>query len=280
LLKYLSGVKMGRSFTLFISLLFLSGQSFAQQLIDCGSKAVQDSLFNIYSKRARNFGFHGSGWDQTYDTLLAICPNIAEAYQEKGIPHLAKGNYEKALELNDKAVELDPHRWTAYRGYLHCIYTKNYGKAITDFESAEKLTPYAFIQDHTFSFFIALSYMELGDYQKAEVYFLKDIAQQKRGEGKNDIHFNSLLYFGILYYLSNDFDKAEVYFRDCLRLYEQHPMANYYMAMTLKITGNRQKDIYFEKAKQYMQEGYKMNEPNSFQVNYPRQITMSEIEKR
>ena len=103
---------------------------------------------------------------------------------------------------------------------------------------------------------------------------------KERGEGKNDIHFNSLLYFGILYYLMNEFDKAETYLRDCLQLYEQHPMANYYMAMTLKITGNRQQDIYFEKAKQYMLEGYKMNEPHTFNVNYPRQITISEVEKR
>ncbi|TDE16528.1 tetratricopeptide repeat protein [Dyadobacter psychrotolerans] len=269
---------MAKLLTLFISLsLVVSVQA---QSVDCSSKAVQDSLFEIYSKKARAYGFLHPGWDQTYDSLLAICPNIAEAYQEKGIPHVANGNYEKAYEYNNKAVELDPHRWTPYRGYLNCIYTKNYEKAITDFEAAEKLTPNAFILDHSFSFYIALSYMESGQYDKAETYFLKDIAQQKRGEGKNDIHFNSLLYFGILYYLMNEFDMAQKYLRDCLVLYPQQPMANYYMAMTLKVLGNNQKDIYFEKAKQYMLEGYRLNEPNSLYVNYPRQITMFEIEQR
>ncbi|WP_221390665.1 tetratricopeptide repeat protein [Dyadobacter sp. NIV53] len=271
---------MTKPFIVLISFLVLPITGFAQNIFDCTSKSVQDSLFPIYSKKARKYTWDDPARELTYDSLLAICPDIAEAYQEKGIPYLANGNFEKALQNNDKAVELDPVRWTAYRGYLHCIYAKNYEKAIADFETAEILTPHSFIQDHSFSFYIALSYMELGNYSKAESYFLKDIAQQSRGEAMNDIHFNSLLYFGILYYLMNEFDKAEMYLRDCLRLYEQHPMANYYMAMTFKVTGNKQQDLYFEKAKQFMQEGYKMNEPHTFNVNYPRQITMSDIEKR
>lgn len=265
---------------LFIGILLWPELSNGQGFVDCTSKVLQDSLLKIYSEKARSFGFDNSGYDKTYDSLLAICPNIAEAYQEKGIPYLANGNFNKAIAYNDKAVELDPQRWTAYRGYLHCIYTKNYKKAIADFDAAEKLTPNAFIQDHSFSFYMALSYMELGEYDKAEVYFLKDIAQQKRGQGKNDIHFNSLMYFGILYYLMNEFDKAETYLQDCLRLYEQHPMANYYMGKTLKITGNKQNEVFFARAKQYFQEGYKMNEPHSFHVNYPRQITLKEIENQ
>lgn len=280
MLAYLSISEMRKWSISFFGMLIWSLTGFAQKSVDCNSKVIQDSLFNIYSKKARKFKWNEPGRNQTYDSLLAICPNISEAYQEKGLPYLMNGNLEKAFEYNNKAVELDPVRWTAYRGYLHCIYAKNYEKAIIDLEAAEKLTPNAFIQDHTFSFYTALSYMELGNYDKAEKYFLKDIAQQKRGEGKNDIHFNSLLYFGIMYYLMNEFDKAEIYLRDCLQLYEQHPMANYYMAMILKITGNKQQNIYFEKAKQYMHEGYKMNEPNAFRVTYPRQITMQDIEKR
>ena len=270
---------MVKSLMLFISGLTLSFSSFSQVTIDCSSKAVQDSLFELYSKKARNFGWNEPGWDQTYDSLIAICPNIAEAYQEKGLPHVANGNLQKAFEYNDKAVELDPLRWTAYRGYLHCIYAKNYEKAIVDFESALKFTPYGFVQDHSFPFYLALSYMEMGVYDKAESYFLKDIATQKRGEGQNDIHFNTLAYFGILYYLMNDFDKAEIYLKDCLQLYDLHPIANFYMAKTFQATGNKQQDHYFEKAKQSLQEGYRLNEPNSQFVSYPRQITIHDIER-
>jgi tetratricopeptide (TPR) repeat protein len=269
---------MVKSLMLFISLLLVGGCSFAQN-IDCSSQTVRDSLFTLYSSKAGQYSFLDDAWEMTYDSLLAICPNIAEAYQEKGHPYVANGNYEKAFEYNNKAVELDPVRWTGYRGYLNFVYTKNYEKAIVDFLEAERLTPNGFIQDHTYAFFMAISYMELGEFDKAETYFLKDIAQQKRGEGKNDIHFNSLLYFGVLYYVMNEFDKAELYLRDCLQLYEQHPIANYYLALTLKVTGNSQKDMYFEKAKQYILEGYKLNEPYTY-VSFPREITLHEVEKR
>jgi tetratricopeptide (TPR) repeat protein len=252
----------------------------AQKEIDCGSTSVQDSLFEVYSKRARAFGFEHPGWDQSYDSLLAICPNIAEAFQEKGLPHLFKGNLIKVFEYNDKAVELDPKRWTAYRGYLFCIYAKNYEKAIADFERASQLTPNGFIQDHTFWFFLALCYIELGNYEQAEGFLQKDIAQQKRGEGKNDPHFNSLLYLGIVYYLMSEYDKAEMWLRDCLQLYEQHPMANYYLGMTMKITGNSQQKLYFEKAKQYARDGYLLNEPNSASLTFPKQVSIQEMESQ
>lgn len=269
---------MVKLLTLFISL-FLVNEYVSAQNVDCSSKAVRDSLFELYSARAHQYSFLDDAYEMTYDSLLAICPNIAEAYQEKGQPYIANGNYQKAFEYNNRAVELDPERWTAYRGYLHFIYTKNYEKAIADFSEAEKLNPFGFIQDHSYAFFTAISYMELGEYDKAETYFLKDIAQQKRGEGKNDIHFNSLLYFGILYYLMNEFDQAANYLRDCLQLYEQHPVACYYLGLTLKITGNSQKSFYFERAKQYILEGYKLNEPYTY-VSFPRQITLYEIENQ
>ncbi|MCE7063805.1 tetratricopeptide repeat protein [Dyadobacter sp. CY326] len=263
-----------------VLILLFYGQSFSQNHVDCSSVAVRDSLFNVYAKKARTFGFDDPGWDRSFDELLAICPNIAEAYQEKGLPHLVKGNLAKVFEYNDKAVELDPQRWTAYRGYLHCIYAKNYEKAILDFEKALQFAPHGFIQDHTYWFFLALCNIELGNYEKAVSFLEKDIAQQRRGEGKNDLHFNSLLYFGITYYLMNEYDKAEKWLTECLQLYDQHPMANYYLAMTMKITGNKQQDVYFAKAKQYMLDGYRLNEPNSASVVFPKQMTMEDIEKR
>ncbi|SEJ64761.1 hypothetical protein SAMN05216327_1159 [Dyadobacter sp. SG02] len=247
---------------------------------DCSSRGVQDSLFHAYARKAHTFGAENPGWDATLDTLLAICPNISEAYQEKGIRQMVLGNLPKMIAYNDTAVVLDPKRWLAYRGYLHCMLVQDYPKAITDLLAAEQLTPNAFTMDHTFSFFIALSYMESRNYPEAERYFLKDIAQQKRGEGRNDIHFNSLLYFGILYYLMNEFDQAELRLNQCLQLYEMHPLANYYMAMTMKITGNQRQNTYFEKARQAMQDGYALNEPNMRFAKFPRQITIEDIEKR
>ncbi|SDG47324.1 Tetratricopeptide repeat-containing protein [Dyadobacter soli] len=247
---------------------------------DCASPRVQDSLFQVYAHKAHALGIDNPGWDATFDTLLAICPNVPEAYQEKGIRQMYLGDYTKMIAYIDTAVALDPKRWLAYRGYLHCMHMQDYPKAIADLSAAEQLTPNAFTMDHTFSFFIALSHMESGNYAEAEKYFLKDIAQQKRGEGRNDIHFNSLLYFGVLYYLMNEFDQAERRLNECLQLYEMHPMANYYMAMTMKITGNERQNVYFDKARQALQDGYAINEPNMLHARFPRQVTMEDVEKR
>ncbi|NIJ55041.1 tetratricopeptide repeat protein [Dyadobacter arcticus] len=250
----------------------------AQQKPYCSSKSVQDSLFQHYSRRAHEFGLEDMRWVQTFDTLIAICPNISEAYQERALAYVLSGNVVKVFENIDKAVELEPRRWLPYRGYLHCIFAKQYEKGIADFEAAEMMMPNAFTMDHSFSFFMAMAHTGLKNYEKAESYFLKDIATQKRGEGQNDIHYNTLLYFGIMHYLNNDLDKAEIRLRECLQLYEQHPTANYYMALILKATGDKQNQVYFEKAKQYLNDGYKINEPNSYLVPYPLQVTPADLD--
>ncbi|WP_171037803.1 tetratricopeptide repeat protein [Dyadobacter luticola] len=251
--------------------------AFSQNNSSCISKTYQDSLFKAYSKRAHQFAFNDKEWLQTYDSLIAICPNIAEAYQARALAYIALRAPEKLFQNIDKAVELDQQRWLPYRGYLHCIFAQNYEKAIADFEEAEKLMPNAFTMDHSFSFFIAMAYTGLGNYEKAETYFLKDIATQKRGEGRNDIHYNTLLYFGIMHYLNNELDRAEGRLIECLQLYEQHPTANYYMSLIKKATGDKQQIQYFEKARQYVQEGYKINEPNAWLVPYPRQVTLADL---
>ncbi|MCE6987528.1 tetratricopeptide repeat protein [Dyadobacter sp. CY323] len=262
---------------LIVLILCTSVPIFAQNAVDCSQKQVQDSLFNTYSKKAHEFSLNDKEWVQIYDSLISICPNISEAYQERGLAYLVSGDTSQLFANIDKAAELDRTRWLPYRGYLHCIYAKNYQKAITDFEEAEKLMPNAFTMDHSFSFYLAMAHTGLGNFEKAETYFLKDIATQKRGTGQNDIHYNTLLYFGIMHFLNNELDKSETRLRECLQLYEQHPTANYYMALIMKATGNKQQAAFFEKAKQYSQEGYKINEPNSYLVPYPYQVSMADL---
>jgi tetratricopeptide (TPR) repeat protein len=258
-------------------IILASAPVFAQNPPDCSLKNVQDSLFRHYAKRAHQFRLDETSWVQTFDTLIAICPNISEAYQERAFAFILSKNIEKVFENLDRAVELEPRRWLAYRGYLHCIFAGQYEKAIADLEAAEQMMPHAFTMDHSFSFFLAMAYTGLGNYEKAEAYFLKDIATQKRGAGQNDIHYNTLLYFGIMHYLNNELDRAEARLQECLRLYEQHPTANYYMGLIMKATGNSQRDLYFDRARQYIQDGYMINEPNSYLVPYPYQVTLADL---
>ena len=258
----------------------LATTAFGQSQPDCASESYRDSLFAVYSQRADLLPIEHPGRVQTYDSLISICPNIAEAYQEKAQHYMVVKDFEQLFKNMDKAVELDTNRWLPYRGYLHCILAGNYEKAIADFQEAEKRMPHAFTMDHSFSFYKAIAWMQLGDFEKAESSFLRDIATQRRGEGKNDIHYNTLLYFGIMYYLSGELDKAQERLNECLQLYEQHPTANYYMGLTLKMIGNNRQTTYFQRARQYMEEGYRINEPNSHFAPYPRQVTLADLENQ
>lgn len=270
---------MGKSLILYLSLIFVPLTGYSQATIDCESQTVRDSLLEMYSQKAWKFGYNHPSWIASWDSLIAICPNIAEAYREKAIPFLKSGAYANAFELEDKAVELDPKSWLPYRGFLHCIFTKNYEKALADFDAAENLTPGASVMDHTYSFFKGLSYLGLSNLPMAEQSFIRDIEQQRKGTG-NDVHFNSLLYLGIVRLEMKKFEMAEKDLRACISYYAQLPEANYYLAMTLKAIGNPDAETYFNKAKQYCQQGYKLNEDNEVYVNYPRQISLAEIEAK
>jgi hypothetical protein len=115
---------MGKLLILFLSFLLHPALSYSQLKVDCSSKAVQDSLLEVYSAKAWKFGYNHPNWEASWDSLITICPNISYAYQEKAITYLKSADYAKAFELEDKAVELDVKRWIAYRGFLHCIFTK------------------------------------------------------------------------------------------------------------------------------------------------------------
>lgn len=54
----------------------------------------------------------------------------------------------------------------------------------------------------------------------------------------NTVHFNSLFYFGILYYEIKNYGLAEQYLLKCLSQYEEHPIANYYLAIVYKAEKN------------------------------------------
>ena len=149
-------------------------------------------------------------WQLYLDSLIFICPNIAEAYQLKAIPFIKFGDYASAMPLEDKAVELDPKNWTAYRGFLKCIFTKDYKGSIIDFQNAQLLTPNGGIMDHSYFFYQGLSNLELRKFNKAIENFRQDIFIQTNGDSTkvSDIHFNTSFYFGVLYFEMNDNNKG------------------------------------------------------------------------
>ena len=109
---------MVKSWPLFLSLLALARLGQCQRPAttpvasgDCGSKAYQDSLVARYLDRgAHRISYLSPRWGQYCDSLIAACPNIAYAYQQKAMPLIKCGDYARAMPLVDQAVALDANR--------------------------------------------------------------------------------------------------------------------------------------------------------------------------
>lgn len=277
---------MDKSWLLFLSLLALPGVSSCQSRPatalmpeKCGSKRYQDSLITRYIDHgAQNFSYNDPRWTRCCDSLIAICPNIAVAYQQKAVPLIKDGKYEEAFALENKAATLDPRQWLGYRGFLKCIFTKDYEGAIVDFQQVARLLPNGREMDHTYPFFVGLSHLALGNYPAAEADFKQDMLQQRGPDGKGDIHYNSLFYVGVLYLEMKNYAQAQNYLEQCLKEYPQHPEANYYAALTYRALGNTdQANQHLNSARQALKKGYRLNEDNIYYANYPRQITEFEV---
>ncbi len=60
----------------------------------------------------------GSIQSQVYfDRVLALCPTFAEAYHEKSVPYLKRGDFQTWKKLMDEAVRLQPARFLSDRGW-------------------------------------------------------------------------------------------------------------------------------------------------------------------
>ena len=279
---------MAKSITLFLNFLVVTGFCYCQQTrinsltCDCYNKKVKDSLIEKYLENKEMHDYNSTKWQLYCDSIIAICPNIAAAYQLKAILFIKYGDYAKAFPLEDKAVELEPRNFTAYRGFLKCIFTKDYEAAIIDFKNAQILTPNNYEMDHTYFFYEGLCNLELGNYSMAKENFTQDVIIESGGSKTNEshIHFNTFLYMGILYYEMNNNVKAKENLLKCLAMYKQLPDANYYLAMIYKRERNSElRDKYLQIAKQSKLQGYGLNEDNVYYSYYPHQITLYEIDK-
>jgi len=220
-------------------------------------------------------------WDKYLDSVLAICPQLASAYQLKAVPALKNGDYAKAYELDEQAAKLDSQQFVPYLGFLKCIFTKDYNGAIKDFDIANRIIPGGAEMDHDFYFYLGICYLELGNFREAGRNFEIDISSQRSGKSAGEVHFNSLLYMGLTQIGEDRSDSAINYLKECLHIYKELPEANYYLALIYK--NKKEYDStrkYLEIAKQSFLDGYTMNEDNLYYVNYPRQITLYEIDEQ
>ena len=174
--------------------------------------------------------------DSTYEQAVY---ELSVAYLKRGLPHMWKPQY-------NKAVALDSVNRIPWRGYLYLWFYRDYKKAIADFDASDTLTP-NFIdapQGHTVDYWRGIAYLGLNDYKKSNFYFEKDIAKQIKDFGEDYVDITAFLYNGISYFEAGNHEKALASFNKQLE-YSRNlgADAKYYKAQIFLDEGNKQKAL-------------------------------------
>lgn len=163
-----------------------------------------------------------------------------------------------------------------YRAFIKCIFAKTYQEAVVDFEDCIKRFGNRYVMDHTYNFYIGLSYLQLNEYGKAETLFkeyIDDIFKNRQGLE----HPTALFYYGISLYEQKKYDEAIITFDKALKNYSNFSDVKYYKAISLARIGKRD-DVskLIDESKVDYKLGYTMNEDNTIYETYPYQKKWSE----
>ena len=79
---------------------------------------------------------------EAYTSAIALYPNLAGAYNNRGAAYAMKGQYDRAIEDYNKAIVLNPNLAQAYNNRGDTYYNKGqYDRAIEDYNKAIVLNP-------------------------------------------------------------------------------------------------------------------------------------------
>ncbi|WP_028121007.1 tetratricopeptide repeat protein [Epilithonimonas tenax] len=154
-----------------------------------------------------------------FDTAIEICPNYDDAYTEKSVPYLKRGDFITWKKLIDKAVEINPKDHLDYRGWCKFQFLRDYKGAIQDFDLLEKYRPenigYSKNGDYHLYVAKALCHSALGQKDKA-IQILENLYKTK------DYHFGLYDYYqsGVTYFETGKYDKALGNFEKQSKVYD------------------------------------------------------------
>lgn len=237
-------------------------------------KSRQEAVIDKYLKQgAWRYDMFSQDWQQKIDEGLKEDSTIAYLWQQKAMPLFKQGKYELGMKYLDKAVTNDPGKWQDYRGFMYCIFVKNYTAAIEDLEKCISRVPYGYIMDHSYDFYIALSHLQLNEFSVAEKILAKQIEKDRKERGEDWVHHLDLFYFGIALYEQKKYNEAIAAFDSALKLYPRFSDVKYYKAKALQFSGDKESagKIMLE-AKVDAEKGYSINEDNAIYERYPYQV--------
>ncbi|MGB0885310.1 MAG: tetratricopeptide repeat protein [Chitinophagales bacterium] len=208
-----------------------------------------------------------------FDEGLLTDSTISYLWQQKAMLLYKQGKYELGLPFLDKAVKYNRREYLSYRAFMKCIFAKDYNGAIKDFELCIKEQGNLYEMDHSYQFYIALSFLQLNKFEKAENIFREDINTLIKTKGINWVHHLDLFYYGISLFEQKKYAEAIIQFDIALEKYPEFSDVQYYKAKALKKSGNEDiAEKLIENAEKNAKLGYTINDDNTIYERYPYQV--------
>ena len=203
----------------FLSIFILVIYTNLQAQVNCNSIEGENckkacEIFNHDS------GSQGSQQSQeNLDKAIVLCPSFSDAYMEKSVPYLKRGDFVTWKKLIDKAVELDPANQLGYRGWCKLQFLRDYEGAIEDFDQLEKYRPenLGYSKNGNYNLYVAkaICYSALNQKEKA-IKILENLFKTK--------NYNFGLYdyyqLGVTYFELTQYDKALENFEKQFKIYD------------------------------------------------------------
>lgn len=237
-------------------------------------KVKQEKIVEKYLKNgAWKHELYSREWQEEIDKGLQEDSTIAYLWQQKAMPMFKQAKYEAGMVYIDKAVKYDRQRYQDYRAFIKCIFAKTYREAIADFEDYKERFGYSYVMDHSYDFYIGLSYLQLNEFEKAEAVFQKDYDYQLNKHGKDWLHHVDLFYFGISRYEQKNYQGAIEVFDQALEIYPSFSEVQIFKADCLRKIGKTEEAIELQKLGEINgRNGHTINEANAIYERYPYQI--------
>lgn len=240
---------------------------------------AQEAIIEKYLKKgAYTYHYTSQEWNDYIDTALSQDSTLAILWHHKALPLWKTRRYEMALASFDHAVQLDREHYLGRRGFLKCIFQKDYTGALADLETAKKEFGLRYENDHSYDFYAALCHLQLGRYEQALNVLQTELDRAKGRPAGYTVHYLETFFMGIIHYELRNYDKAIGYLNQSITQYPQFSDAKYYKAVCLLKKGDKtQYRNLVREAKSDFDRGYTISEDSRFYEQYPYQINWAMV---